>query len=216
MSMISKKLKVFFASVVVIGVICAGFYFVEMKGNEPEQEIAKDIGLMESNLELPKIVEKRIVTKDEVKSKIYEIGELSTYCGEYSALKSVDESRYIDKIRILGTKNTITIQCRGTVKIGYDFSNIGVTVGEDIIYVTIPDAYVTDNYIILDSVVCEEKNSILNPIEFAQYKELLKEIEEEGLADVERQGIYEKADENFENIIRVFLGEFEDYEIEFI
>ena len=63
---------------------------------------------------------------------------------------------------------------------------------------------------------CVEENSIFNPIEFSQYEELVREMEAEGLEDVESKGIYEKADENFMKIIRAFLSEFEDYTIVFM
>lgn len=74
----------------------------------------------------------------------------------------------------------------------------------------------TDNYIIWDSLKYDEQNNILNPIQFDQYETLIEEIEKEGLADVEKKGIYEKADENLENIISVFLSEFNGYKIKFM
>lgn len=75
---------------------------------------------------------------------------------------------------------------------------------------------VTDNYIIWDSLKYDEQNNILNPIQFDQYETLIEEIEKEGLADVEKKEIYEKADENLENIISVFLSEFNGYKIKFM
>ena len=78
------------------------------------------------------------------------------------------------------------------------------------------EAKVTDNYIIWDSLKYDEQNNILNPIQFDQYETLIEEIEKEGLADVEKKEIYEKADENLENIISVFLSEFNGYKIKFM
>lgn len=201
---------------ILMGVFLGG-YFYGKRTNSFKAETVVELESSKFDLKLPGEVEKRIVTKDEVETKIYEIGELSTYCAEYTVSKSVDESRYLlENIAILGTKNTISIECTGNVKIGYNMSEISVRIGEDTIYVSIPEAYVTDNYIIWDSVICEEKNRILNPIEFSQYQELITEIEAEGLAEVETEGIYDKADENFENLIKIFLSEFDNYEIEFM
>ena len=217
MSKICKYLSGFVSVVIVLGAVFGGGYYCGTRGNESEAEIVEESETSEFDLKLPGEVEKRTVTKDEVESRIYEIGELSTYCGEYTVSKSVDESRYfIDKVKIPGTKNTITIECTGNVKIGYDMSEINVKVEEDTIYVSLPEARITDNYIIWDSVTCVEENSILNPIEFSQYEELVKEMESEGLEDVESKGIYEKADENFMKIVRAFLSEFEDYTIVFM
>ena len=91
-----------------------------------------------------------------------------------------------------------------------------VSVEKETIYISIPEAKVTDNYIIWDSLKYDEQNNILNPIQFDQYETLIEEIEKEGLADVEKKEIYEKADENLENIISVFLSEFNGYKIKFM
>lgn len=213
----SKYLSEIMSVVIVLGGVFYGGYCFGIKTNEPRLEVVKKSETSDFDLELPGMVEKRVVTKDEVESRIYEIGELSTHCGKYSVEKSVDESRYfIDSIRIPGTKNTIDIKCTGEVKVGYDMSEIVVKVVEDTIYVALPEAHVVDNHIFWDSIECEEKDSLLNPIEFSQYKELVNEIEAEGLINVEEEGIYNKADEHFEEIIKEFLSEFKDYEIKFI
>lgn len=217
MTKISKYLSEIMSIVIVLGGVFYGGYCFGIKTIEPKVEEVEKSETSNFDLKLPGEVEKRVVTKDEVESKIYEISELSTYSGEYTVKKSIDESRYfIDTIRIPGTKNTIEINCTGEVKIGYDMSEIVVKVGEDTIYVALPEANVVDNHIFWDSIECEEKNSPFNPIDFSQYKELVNEIEAEGLANVESDGIYNKADEHFEEIIKEFLSEFEDYEIKFM
>lgn len=217
MMKISKYLSEIISVVIVLGGLLYGGYCLGINANESRAEEVEQSETSDFDLRLPGEVEKRIVTKEEIESKIYETSELSTYSGGYAVEKSVDEARYfIDTIRILGTKNTINIKCTGEVKVGYDMSEIVVKVGEDTIYVALPEAHVVDNHIFWDSIECEEKNSPFNPIEFSQYKELVNEIEAEGLANVESEGIYNKADEHFEEIIRAFLSEFRDYEIKFI
>lgn len=217
MGRVGKYLGGFASVLLVLGAVFGIGYYCGMRGYEPKTESIEEAEASGFDLKLPGEVEKRTVTKDEVESRIYEIGELSTYCGEYEISKSVDESRYfIDQIKVPGTKNTITIECTGNVKIGYDMSEIIVKVAEETIYVSLPEARVTDNYIIWDSVTCVEENTILNPIEFSQYEELVNEMETEGLTDVEAKGIYDKADENLKKIIRVFLSEFDNYEIVFM
>lgn len=91
--------------------------------------------------------------------------------------------------------------------------DIVVKVDDEIIYISIPEAQINDNYVIWDSVECKESNCIFNPIEFTQYQELIDEIEEKGLKDVTDKGIYQRAEDNLKVLIEAFLSEFDDYEI---
>lgn len=171
------------------------------------------------DLQLPGEVEKRIVTEEEVKGKLVEIGQLATYSCEYTVSKSVDSSRYLlDNIRIPGTTNSISLTCKGIVKVGYDVKDITPSVdnNSERIYIALPNASLLDNYIIWDSIECSDSNSILNPLEFSQYQLLVQEIEETGLAQAESDGIYIAAEKNAKLLIENFLSGFEDYEIIFI
>ena len=210
-----KKIKkIVLGAVLAFSLTGVGFIL----GNiEDSVKVTDNSNSTEFDLKLPGEVEKRTVTKSEVVSRIREIGELSTYCGEYNFTKTVDQSRYfLDDVKIPGTKNTISIEGTGNVKVGYEMADIKVSVEKETIYISIPEAKVTDNYIIWDSLKYDEQNNILNPIQFDQYETLIEEIEKEGLADVEKKEIYEKADENLENIISVFLSEFNGYKIKFM
>ena len=204
------------ATVIVLGVAFgAGLLVGKYYFGKPQAENAhKKNGF---DLELPFVNEKRVVTVEEVEAKLYEIGELCTYSGEYSCTLAKDETRYLlDKMPIPGTTNSIEIDCKGIVKVGFNLSDINVKVGNDKIYVSIPEAKVKDNYVIWDSVTCNESNSILNPIEFPQYQEIIEEIERKGLAEVENDGIYSKAEKHLRILIKAFLGEFSDYEVVFM
>lgn len=72
---------------------------------------------------------------------------------------------------------------------GYDISDISIKVDDYKIYIALPQAQLNDNYVIWDTVECEEKNNIFNPISFDQYQEFIDEIEEKGLSQVEEKGI---------------------------
>lgn len=168
------------------------------------------------DVKLPGEEEKRIVTKDEVEAKLIEIGQLATYSGEYTVAKSVEHTRYwIDDLPILGTTNSIAIDCTGVVKVGYSVSDIMPTVDNESqkIYIALPEPEVLDNYVIWDSVKYSETNNILNPIDFEQYRVL---IEEDGLSKAENEGIFEAAENNVRLVIRNFLSAFEDYEVIFL
>lgn len=124
----------------------------------------------------------------------------------------------LPNIAVPGTTNTINLECKGIVKVGYDVEEITIKVDNDSqkIYISLPAPKVLDNYVIWDTVICQEENNILNPIDFEQYQTLIAEIEEDGLALVEADGIYADAEENMMTIIRNFLSGFEDFEIIFL
>lgn len=195
-------------------------YFVGSYPDE-EAEIVEPINPTEEkfDLELPAEVEKRIVTVEEVEVVLVDISQFSTYSGEYTTTKSAEYTRYfLDNIAVPGTTNTINLECKGIVKVGYDVEEITIEVDNDSqkIYISLPAPKVLDNYVIWDTVKCQEENNILNPIDFEQYQTLIAEIEEDGLALVEADGIYADAEENMMTIIRNFLSGFEDFEIVFL
>lgn len=198
--------------VILVVTFGAGYY---LGGNNSETEmVTVDEPENVFDLELPLEVEKRVVTVEEVESKLVEIGELSTYSGEYTYTLGKEESRYwLDKVPVLGSTNSIEITCNGIVKVGYNMNDIVVKVDDDKIYISIPEAQLNDNYVIWDSVVCNESNNIFNPIEFTQYQEIIDEIEEKGLEDVTSKGIYQEAENNLKVLIEAFLAEFSDYTI---
>lgn len=203
-------------AVLIVGAVIFGIgYYFGGKTVEPEEVVVEKE--VEKIITLPGEVQKRVVTVEEVETKLVEIDELSTYAGEYTVTLGKDEARYLlEDYKVPGTTNSITITCDGIVKVGYNVSDIVVKVDTDKIYISIPEAKINDTYVIWDSIQCAEKNSILNPIEFSQYQELVDEIEEMGLKDVEANGIYEAAEENLKKVIRGFLSEFVDYEIVFM
>ena len=79
--------------------------------------------------------------------------------------------------------------CTGIVKAGYSLEDIAVRVDNESmkIYVALPQAKIMSNQLIWDSVVCNEQNSMLNPIDFEQYQTLISEIESEGLEEVQKK-----------------------------
>ena len=219
MKKITRGISYVLSLAVLFGAVFGSGYYTCKRHYEKEAvaEVVEQTDSDDFDLKLPGETERRIVTKNEVESRIFEIGELSTYCEEYTVAKTTEETRnLLDKIKVFGTTNKIALECSGVIKVGYNMLDIIVKVGSDTIYVSIPEADVNDNYVVWDSLKCEEKNNILNPIEFSQYEQLVKEIEEEGLSEAEAKGIYEKADTNFQNIIRAFLSEFEGYAVEFL
>ena len=169
-----------------------------------------------NDIRLPFEVVKRTITKYDIESKLAEIRELSTFSSEYTVSRDEEEARCITKyFAIPGAKNYISMDCKGIVKVGYDFDDITVTVDDEReeIIITLPDPKVNDNYVIWDSIDYAEKNSILNPIDFEQYKVMLGEIKEDGLKQAEEKGVYKSAEKNMKALINDSLDEITDYDV---
>lgn len=198
---------------IVAATFFAGYFYAGLN-DEPNEVVVRE---ETTDLELPLEIERQVVTEEEIRTKLDEIGELSTYSGKYTYTLSKEETRYLlEDIPVLGSTNSISISCDGIVKIGYDISDIAIKVDGDTIYVAIPEAQVNDNYVIWDSLICTESNNILNPIEFSQYQDMIAEIERKGMEDVISKGIYSKAENNLKKLISAFLSEFRDYEVVFL
>ncbi len=220
MAKVWKAIRSTLAVLLTLALVFSAGYFVGSFPDE-EAEIVEPINPAEEkfDLELPAEVEKRIVTVEEVEVMLVDISQFSTYSGEYTTTKSAEYTRYfLDNIAVPGTTNTINLECKGIVKVGYDVEEITIEVDNDSkkIYISLPAPKVLDNYVIWDTVKSEEENNILNPIDFEQYQALISEIEDDGLALVEADGIYADAEENMITIIRNCLSGFEDFEIIFL
>lgn len=164
--------------------------------------------IQSKNEESSIVTEKEMITLSDVTSRIWAIEELTVYYGSYEVERVQDQSKYLmGDFKIPGTTNSISITCQGVVKVGYDLNDIVVKVdnSSEKIYIDVPDATVTDNYIIWDTVEVNEKNSILNQIEFAQYKELISDIEAAGLKDVENKDVYAKAENHLKRVLELSL-----------
>lgn len=219
MTKLLRELRTAVGYLVILGVLFGAGFLVgryyglsgEVLGPLPSAEEKVD-------LTLPQEVEKRVITKEEVEIALVETSQFSTYTGEYTTSKSAEYTRYMfEDMAIPGTTNRIELDCRGIVKVGYQVEDIAIAVDNDrrSITISLPQPTVLDNYIIWDSVRYKEANNILNPIDFEQYQVLIGEIEADGLALVEADGIYEKAEENMKTIIRGFLSAFEEFQIVF-
>jgi len=197
--------------VVIIASICIA-YKIGMHNAPPTVIYSSS----DSGLSLPGEQIKRVVTKDEIDMQLAEIKELSTYSGSYHVTHSEDFSRFLGNSVIPGTTNVITFECDGVIKVGYNLDNISYKIDEDKIELKLPKPEILDNYVIWDSVICDEKNNILNPINFDEYKVVLETIEQEGMKEAEKKKIYDLAEKNMKLLIKNALSEFSDYSVIFV
>ncbi len=161
--------------------------------------------------------EEETISVNEVQGKLTSISEWATYMGSYHVTSSLEGKRYLGTWAIIGTTHTVEMECDVTIKAGFDVSDVTVDIDNknQVIYVTLPEITITDQYIVLDTVVCDEDNNIFNMIEYEDYSSMYADIEAQALAQAEEDGIYDAARANAENLIRVALSEFSDYTVEF-
>jgi len=163
------------------------------------------------DIQLPGESAKRAVTEQEIRGQLQEIGQLCTYCYEYTFAETAEHWReWLGDVRIPGTKNEISLAGKGIIKVGYDIDKIKTEIDNraQTITITLPPAQIKDNYIINDSLVCEERNNLLNPIEFTQYHLIIEEIEQQALVQAEQEGVYALAEDHMKVLIENFVDRF--------
>lgn len=194
------------------GVGCA---YTNYKNSQPKEVV--ESGDKGFDLKLPGEVVKATVTEDTVKSKLVEIGELTTYSEEFDHTKGKDFERYfLDYIPIPGSKAHVTITAKLVVKAGYDLDSIKIEVDDTKIYMGLPKVTITDHYVIWDSIECREDNNILNPNEFDRCSTLISELEEDALTKSSNDNLLEKAETHCKEIIQKQFSQFEGYEVVFM
>jgi len=157
------------------------------------------------------------VTVVMVEHKLEEIAELSTYTYMYSGYDEIKDAAQLFGWDVPLTTHEIKITYDGIIKAGYDFSKIGIRVDDKLkqIHIALPSELVVDNIINEENVRCESKNNVFNPINADEVTKYLSGVKEEALKKAKEEGLYEKAEENVKQVISVFLGAFEDYEVVF-
>ena len=157
------------------------------------------------------------LTDTVVMEKLQEIGQLVTYSYEYSNVREIKDSRQIFGWNIPGTTHTIQLKYNGIIKVGYEVSEIQVSVDNEskTIYVTLPDPKVTDNYIDMDNLSYAEQNNIFNPISGDEITGELDSIKTEALENAEHAGIYELAEGNAKSQISGLFQAFDGYSVRF-
>ena len=111
-----KTLGEIISVLLVLALVFGAGYFVGTQKQKGDT-IVVDPDDDKLDLKLPGETEKRVVTVEEIKTKLVEMDELSTYSGEYIVTYGKDETRhFFDDIAIPLTTNSIVINCEGIVK----------------------------------------------------------------------------------------------------
>ncbi len=164
------------------------------------------------------------VTNVEVKNDLVTISELATYSMEYEGYREVDCAKEVFKHDIPGTKYTIRIAYTGCIKVGYDFSEIDVSVDNDkqIIKIKLPKMIVISSGINNDEIKINDSdvsfiNNVLNPVSpDLVTKELATAEKDEYDKAINEKNIEDLAKENAKTEITNTLTAFADEGFEII
>ena len=203
-------ISVIMTLVILAGIFGTGYFVGKNTNTEEIDEVI--VEKQQNDVTLPGEVKRSVVTINEVKAKISEIGELSSCEGNYTATRKREQPRTIpigDSLwDVPFTVKTVQLTCTGVVKAGYDLNEISVSVDNSLktINIILPEVQINSNEILWDETMqCTEDNNKLNPLCIDDYRLLIPEIKAEGLKKVEEDGLFIKVENNAKNIITNFL-----------
>ena len=157
------------------------------------------------------------ISEEEVGEQLMSIGELSTASYEYTNTRTVTDTRQLFGVEIPGTKNKVKLTYEGVIKVSYNVEDIEYSVDSDegVIYVTLPEPEITDNYIRFDTIEVESTNNILNPINIDNLAAYFGNYQDEAIGKAEEMNIWGEAEDRMILLVENFLGRFSDYEVRF-
>jgi len=190
--------------------LAAAVYLLFMAGEKLE-EMEGQLGV------LIKETEHVEIERVQIEEKLELISELATSSFEYTNQKTISNTRQILGMDIPGTTNTVELIYTGVIKVGYEVADIECVADEEALQLifTLPEPMVLDNYIILDTLQCNDKNNLFNPIGSDQIAQYFAEIQAEELEAAEARGIYDEAEEQLKSIITNYFAVFSDYTVVF-
>lgn len=196
--------KLLFKIIILLLIVCAGL----LAWNYAKEKTF--------NLKNP-LTEKNELSDTTVYEKLQDIGELATYSYEYQNVREFKSSKQLFGYNIPGTSHIIQLKYNGVIKAGYEVAGIVIHVDNDsnIIYVTLPEVQILDNYIDTDNLTYAEQNNIFNPISGEEVTEGLDLIKQEELEKAEQSGIYELAEGSAKALINGLLSDFTEYTVNF-
>lgn len=148
----------------------------------------------------PEIVQKTL------SSKIEDIRELASAEYIFTNAAKFTDSKHIKNWKVPLTQKGFVQKWDGIIKAGVKLDNIGVTVAEKTITITLPQAEILSYEIDHDSVeVLDEKNNVFNPISVDDKVDFDKETEAAMKERAIANGLLKKAQANAENIIAELL-----------
>ncbi len=137
-----------------------------------------------------------------VEESINSLNELVTVEYNYTNIAKYEESKEFYGYTIPFTTTKFIYTYDGVIKYGYDLSQATVTVVDNNVNVTLPEAMLISHTIDYDSIsILDEQYSIFTQVEITDYTSFYQDQTSTTEAKAEENGIYSTAEENAKTII---------------
>lgn len=149
------------------------------------------------------------------------IGELATQSGYYTNVQIISDDQKVFGVHVPFTQSKSIFSYDGIIKVGYDFTEIGVDIDNitKVIAITLPEPSILSNQVDYESLeVYDESVSIFTPLSLEANNESLIKLTQESEQTAIDNGILEDARINAQHLITIMLAntaQLQDYEIVF-
>ncbi len=145
-----------------------------------------------------------------IMEEVCDIEELATLEYRYTNVGTVDAAKQFTNtdINIPFSKKTAVVTMDGIIKVGIDVEQIGIeTVEEEKkIIVRVPEAKLLSNELDENSVqIYDEKNGLFNKLTLEDGSAIRQEIKDKAVENAVKNGVYEQAIRNVENVLRCMI-----------
>ena len=156
------------------------------------------------------------IGNDDYTERLREIGELATYEKEYRDGRiSWGDSRYVLGVAVPLTYTSVEVTYSGSVKVGYDFSEIDCKIDNKnrTVQITLPPVRDFSELPVPDTTT--PKNNPFHRIPDDKVHELMEKAKQYELEKAEGQGVYQLAEESAKKIITDLFSDLEGYTVVF-
>lgn len=145
-----------------------------------------------------------------VMEEIKDIGELATIEYRYTNVGTIDSSKKLfgSDVDIPLTKKSAIITMDGVIKVGVDVDKIHIETNNTLktITVLLPKAKILSNELDENSMTTyDETNGVFNNITLEDSSSIREAIKKKSVENAEKNGIYDQAKTNAENIVRCII-----------
>lgn len=150
--------------------------------------------------------EKPVILSENIEQQVKKIAEVATVKYNYTDVVSYENSKQFSGLDIPFTNKRFIVKYNGYIKAGVDFDDIKIKVEGNDVEVIMPKAKILDNVIIEEDVAFfDEKNGLFNKLNYEELYDVLVVEKEKTQKQVIDEGIFEEAEENAQDLIKILL-----------
>ena len=203
-----------------IGIYAYGYNVAQ---NKSEAQIAELNQQIDALVNTPVVLEPVTpeIVKNVLSEKTEEISELATAEYIFTNAARFTDTAHIAKVFDWMTKKSFVQKWDGTIKAGVELNELQVSVADNVITITMPNAEILSYEVDYNSVeVLDEKNNVFNPISISDKSKFDLETKDAMIERAKGNGLLEKASENAQRtvleLLALSIDNIEDYEVNFV